>query len=61
MHAVIRMYAGTGAKQLVDLLETRKAEVTMLFWPSASVEGSHAQAVRYSYVRPAEGLCLRSR
>jgi hypothetical protein len=27
MHAVIRMYSGTGAKQLVELLETRKAEV----------------------------------
>ena len=27
MHAVVRNYSGAGAKQLVDLLEKRKAEV----------------------------------
>lgn len=48
MHAVIRMYAGTGAKQLVDLLETRKAEVEALIRP---VKGF----VSYSCIRTADG------
>jgi len=30
MHAVVRTFSGTGAKQLFDLLETNKAEVEAL-------------------------------
>ena len=33
MHAVIRTYSGTGAKELFDLLETRKGEVHGLMQP----------------------------
>ena len=48
MHAVIRMYAGAGAKQLVDLLEARKTEVEALIRP---VKGF----VSYSCIRTADG------
>ena len=30
MHAVVRTYSGAGAKQLIDLLEQRKADVEAL-------------------------------
>lgn len=48
MHAVIRRYAGPGAKQLIDLLETRKTEVEALIRP---VKGF----VSYACVRTADG------
>jgi hypothetical protein len=48
MHAVIRMYSGTSAKQLVELLETRKAEVEAIIRP---VKGF----VSYSCIRTADG------
>ena len=48
MHAVIRTYSGKGAKDLFDLLETRKAEVETLI---RAVKGF----VSYSLVRTADG------
>lgn len=33
MHAVIRTYAGAGAKELFDLLEARKSEIDALMRP----------------------------
>lgn len=48
MHAVIRSYAGSGAKALFDLLEERKAEVESLI---RSVTGF----VAYSLIRTDDG------
>jgi hypothetical protein len=48
MHAVIRTYSGTGAKELFDLLEKRKADVESLL---RSVEGF----VSYSMIRTHDG------
>ena len=48
MHAVVRTYSGQGAKELVDLLEQRKAEVESLI---RSVSGFHA----YSVIRTDDG------
>lgn len=33
MHAVVRAYSGNGAKELIDVLEQRKAEVENLIRP----------------------------
>ena len=48
MHAVIRTYAGEGAKELFDLLEQRKAEVERIIRP---ISGFQA----YSLIRTADG------
>jgi hypothetical protein len=48
MHAVIRTYAGEGAKELFDLLEQRKADVERIMRP---VSGFQA----YSLIRTADG------
>jgi restriction endonuclease Mrr len=48
MHAVIRTYSGSGAKELFDLLEERKSEVESLI---RSVKGF----VSYSLVRTGDG------
>lgn len=48
MHAVVRTYSGSGAKELFDLLEARKDEVD-------SVIGAVAGFVSYTAVRTAEG------
>jgi hypothetical protein len=48
MHAVIRTFSGPSAKQLIDMLETRKKEVETLMRP---VKGF----VCYSLIRTAEG------
>ena len=48
MHAVIRMFSGSGAKQLLDLLDKRKTEVEGLIRP---VKGF----VSYSLIRTADG------
>ena len=48
MHAVVRMFSGSGAKKLLDLLETRKKEVEGLIRP---VKGF----VSYSLIRTADG------
>jgi hypothetical protein len=48
MHAVVRNYSGTGAKELFDALEKNKAEVEKLIRP---VKGF----VTYSLVRTADG------
>jgi hypothetical protein len=48
MHAVIRTYSGSGAKELFDLLETRKSDVDNLM---RSIEGFE----RYLLVRTADG------
>ena len=48
MHAVIRTYSGQGAKELFDLLETRKPDVESLI---RSVKGF----VSYSMVRTGDG------
>ncbi len=48
MHAVVRNYSGTGAKELFDLLEARKGEVESLI---RSVPGF----VAYSLIRTDDG------
>ncbi len=48
MHAVVRTYSGQGAKELVDLIETRLAEVESLI---RSVSGFQA----YSLIRTDDG------
>ena len=48
MHAVVKSYSGTGAKELVDLLEARKGEVESLI---RSVTGF----VAYSLIRTGDG------
>ena len=48
MHAVVRSYSGTGAKELFDLLEERKGEVESLI---RAVTGF----VAYSLIRTGEG------
>jgi restriction endonuclease Mrr len=48
MHAVVRNYSGTGAKELIDLLEARKGEVESLI---RSVTGF----VAYSLIRTSDG------
>ena len=48
MHAVIRAYTGSGAKELFDLLEKRKSDVESLI---RSVKGF----VSYSLVRTGDG------
>jgi hypothetical protein len=48
MHAVIRTYSGKGAKELFDLLETRKSDVESLI---RTVKGF----VSYSLVRTGDG------
>ncbi len=48
MHAVVRTYSGPGAKELVDLIETRLAEVESLI---RSVSGFQA----YSLIRTGDG------
>ena len=48
MHAVIRTYSGSGAKELFDLLEERKSDVEELM---RSIEGF----VAYDLVRTASG------
>lgn len=48
MHAVVRSYSGTGAKELFDLLEQRLAEVESLI---RAVQGF----VAYSLIRTNEG------
>ena len=48
MHAVVRNYSGTGAKELFDLLEERKGEVESLI---RSVTGF----VSYSLIRTGDG------
>ena len=48
MHAVIRTYSGSGAKELFDLLEKRKSDVENIM---RSIDGF----VSYLLVRTAEG------
>ena len=48
MHAVVRTYSGKGAKELVDVLETRKADVEKLI---RSVKGF----VSYTLARSGDG------
>jgi hypothetical protein len=48
MHAVIRNFSGSGAKKLLDLLESRKSEVEGIV---RSVNGF----VAYTLIRTAEG------
>ena len=48
MHAVVRSYSGSGAKELFDLLEQRLAEVESLIRP---VQGF----VAYSLIRTDDG------
>ena len=48
MHAVVRTYSGPGAKELIDLIETRLAEVESLI---RSVSGFQA----YSLIRTGDG------
>jgi hypothetical protein len=48
MHAVIRMYAGSGAKKLIDVLDERKKDVEALIRP---VKGF----VSYSLIKTADG------
>ena len=48
MHAVVRSYSGTGARELVDLLEERQAEVETLI-------GSVTGLVTYSLIRTDDG------
>ena len=48
MHAVVRAYSGNGAKELVDLLEKRKAEVEKLI---RAVKGF----VSYTLARSGDG------
>ena len=48
MHAVVRSYSGTGAKELFDLLEERKGEVESLI---RAVTGF----VAYSLIRTGDG------
>jgi len=48
MHAVVRTYSGTGAKELMDVLEKNKAEVERLI---RAVQGF----VSFSLVRTASG------
>jgi hypothetical protein len=48
MYAVVRTYSGSGAKELLDLLERRKAEVEAVI---RTVPG----LVSYTLVRTAEG------
>lgn len=48
MHAVIRTYSGSGAKELFDLLQERKSDVEDLMRP---IEGF----VTYLLVRTADG------
>jgi hypothetical protein len=50
MYAVVRTYSGTGAKELFNLLEQRKAEVEALM---RTVPG----LVSYTLVRNQEGVC----
>ena len=49
MHAVIRTYSGEGAKELFNLLETRKSDVESLI---RSVKGF----VVYSIIRTGDGV-----
>ena len=48
MHAVIRSYTGTGAKELFDVLEAKKAEVEKVI---RAVKGF----VSYSLIRTTDG------
>ncbi len=48
MHAVVRSYSGSGAKELVDLLEQRQAEIETLI-------GSVTGLISYSLVRTDDG------
>jgi hypothetical protein len=48
MHAIIRTYSGNGAKELIDVIEKKKAEVERLI---RSVKGF----VSYSVIRTAGG------
>lgn len=48
MHAVVRNYSGSGAKELFDLLEERKADVE-------SAIGAVTGLVSYSLIRTADG------
>ncbi len=48
MHAIVRTYSGSGAKELMDVLEKNKAEVEKLI---RAVKGF----VSYSLVRTADG------
>jgi hypothetical protein len=48
MHAVIRSYSGSGGKELIDLIEGRKAEIESLI---RGVDGF----VSYSIIRTGDG------
>lgn len=48
MHAVLRKYSGSGAKELFDLLEEHKADVE-------SAIGAVTGLVSYSLIRTADG------
>lgn len=48
MHAVIRMYSGSGAKKLIEVLDERKKDVEALIRP---VKGF----VSYSLIKTADG------
>lgn len=48
MHAVVRNYTGSGAKELFDLLEERKAEVESVIRPVPGL-------VTYSMIRTDDG------
>lgn len=48
MHAVVRSYAGQGAKELFDLLEQRKGEVEALIRAIPGLQG-------YALIRTADG------
>ena len=48
MHAVVRNYSGTGAKELFDLVEERKTEVEDLFRAVAGF-------VSYTLIRTTDG------
>jgi len=48
MHAVVRSYAGSGARELADLLEQRKAEIETII-------GSVTGFVTYTFIRTDDG------
>lgn len=48
MHAVIRMYSGSGAKKLIEVLDERKKDVETLIRPVKGI-------VSYSLIKTADG------
>lgn len=54
MHAVVRSYSGAGAKELMDVLEERKAEIE-------SIVRAVTGFVAYSLIRTRDGGLSRAR